>query len=247
MFDGSFGGTGGTIAPLRNVTLCWELLERVQNRPAHLPGLAVFYGPSGYGKTWSAAFGANKLRAHYLECGESWTKKHFLVQLLRELGVGIKRGTVPELVDAAKERLAILQRPLIIDEFDHVVARGYQETIRELHQHSNAPILVIGEELLPQKLVHTERWHNRVLDWVAAQPTDTDDAGALARLYAPGVDIAPDLLDAFVTKCSGRARRIVTNIERAREIAALDGVGTVDLAAWGERDIQTGQPPAPRV
>jgi hypothetical protein len=50
----------GAIAPLRNVGLFGELVDKVQRRAQHLPGLACFYGHSGYGKTRSAVLAANR-------------------------------------------------------------------------------------------------------------------------------------------------------------------------------------------
>ena len=43
------------IAPLTNVALCLGTLRRAIDRPRHLPGITVFYGPSGYGKSTAAA------------------------------------------------------------------------------------------------------------------------------------------------------------------------------------------------
>lgn len=235
----------GTIAPLQNVALFTDLVQRVVNRPRHLPGLAIFHGFSGYGKTFSATYAANRHRAYYLEVGESWTKRKFCVALLTELGLS-PAGTIADMVDQIIEQLVITDRPLIIDEADFIVSRGYHETIREVHDKSGAPIVLIGEEMLPVKLQRFERFHNRVIDWVAAQPADLDDAQALAALYSPDVAIGRDLLELIVTRSDGRVRRICTNIERVRSEARLRGADSIDRAAWGDRPLFTGKPPARR-
>lgn len=236
----------GTIAPLRNVALFAELLDRVVNRRRHLPGMGTFHGFSGYGKTFSATYGAHLHRALYVEVGESWTKATFCKALLVELGVP-PRGTVADMVAAIIAHLVDLERPLIVDEFDHVVNRGYVETVREIHDRSGAPIVLIGEELLPNKLLRWERTHNRILDWVPAQPADAADVGALAGLYVPEVEVRSDLCEALARKSEGRVRRIVVNLERVREVAALEGLESVGLKEWGDRPLWTGQPPARRV
>lgn len=241
-----FPGVNATIAPLNNVALFNELVERVVNRPRHLPGMASFHGFSGYGKTFSATYAANKYRAYYVEVGESWTKAKFCRALLTELGADT-RGTIADMVDRIIEHLVINERPVIIDEFDHVVARRYHETIREIHDKTGAPIILIGEELLPNKLATTsERFHNRMLDWVPAQPADADDARALARLYCPGLEIADDLLELITRRSEGRVRRICVNLERVRETAGLEGLERIDLATWGDRPLFSGKPPARR-
>lgn len=234
-----------TTAPLRNVALFAGLVDQVVNRPRHLPGFGVFHGFSGYGKTRAAVYAANKHRAYYVEVGESWTRRTFCQALLTELGLRAK-GSVPDMVQQIISHLLVTDRPLIIDEFDHVVRRRYYELVREIHDKAEAPVVVIGEELLPQMMAQHERLHNRVLDWVAAQPADGDDAGQLARLFAPEVAIAPDLAETIARASDGRVRRICVNIERVRQEALTQGWSTVDQATWGERPLFQGRPPARR-
>ena len=54
------------IAPLTNVALCLGTLKRAINRPRHLPGITVFYGPSGFGKSTAAACAVIQCRACYV-------------------------------------------------------------------------------------------------------------------------------------------------------------------------------------
>lgn len=236
---------GSTIAPLRNVMLFTELVQRVVDRPRHLPGMATFHGFSGYGKTFAATYAANRFRAYYVEVGESWTKAKFCKSLMVELGLQ-PSGTIADMVDAIIGQLVVTDRPIIIDEFDHVVRRRYHETVREIHDKSGAPMVLIGEELLPQLLSTSERFHNRMLDWVPAVPADVDDGVELARLYVPDIEIARDLVETIVRKAEGRVRRIAVNFERVRQVALSEGWSSVDRAAWGDRPLFSGQPPARR-
>ena len=59
-----------SIAPLRNVAALISLVERVQDRSMGLPGMAVFYGPSGWGKTTATSCSAksNKLFLYLYIC-----------------------------------------------------------------------------------------------------------------------------------------------------------------------------------
>ncbi|MDK2955381.1 MAG: hypothetical protein PWQ57_877 [Desulfovibrionales bacterium] len=233
---------GTTIAPLQNVTIFSELVERVVSRPAHLPGMATFHGPSGYGKTFAATYAANKHSAAYIELGSSWTKKKFCQALSVELGAHAAR-TIADMMDEIVKVLALDQRPLIIDEFDHALTRGLLEMVRELHDKSGAPIILIGEELLPDKLAAHERFHNRILSWAAAQPAMLDDVRHLARVYAPGLTIRDDLLERITSASDGRARRACVNIEQVREAALLQGLDSIGLAEWGDAPLYNGRPP----
>lgn len=242
--NGSNGS--GTIAPLQNVTLFTSLVRRVVNRPPHLPGMATFHGYSGYGKTFAATFGANKFGARYIEMGESWTKKKLCASILTELGVQTQARTISDQMDQIIEALAIDGVPLIIDEADYLASKGLINLVREIHDKSGAPILLIGEEGLPAALSRWERVHNRMLDWVPAQPSTLADAKHLARLYCPDVYVDDDLLSKITDAASGRARRICVSLDRLRELADSENLDRVGLAEWGERSFFRGQPPARR-
>lgn len=235
-----------TTAPLQNVALCNGALERAKNRPAHLPGLVAFYGPSGWGKSTAAAYCANRHRAYYVECKSSWTKKAFVTAILTEMGIA-PASTIYGMEDQISEQLVLSQRPLIIDEVDHIVNKRSVEVIRDIYEGSNASILLIGEELLPSKLREWERFHNRMLDWVQAQPCDMDDARALARLYCREIDIADDLLGKILEVSRGAARRICVNIERVRQECFADGSDCMTLHGWGNRPLFSGEAPKRRV
>jgi len=235
-----------TVAPLANVSLAVTALERAMNRPAHLPGMVVLYGPSGWGKSTAAAYTANRHRAYYIECKSVWTRKATLLAILHEMGVPAPK-TISDMADAICAHLATTQRPLIIDEMDHLVDKKAVEIIRDIYEGSGAPILLIGEERLPKKLERWERFHGRILDFIPAQPADQDDAKHLAKLYCSGLTIGDDLVEAIHQASKGSVRRICVNIERVQEEARARGLNTISLADWGKRDFFTGSAPARRV
>jgi hypothetical protein len=227
----------GAIAPLRNVSLFMEGLATAVHRPLHLPGLVVFHGPSGYGKTWSAIRGAHAYRAHYLELRSVWTARGLAIAICRELGVQPKASAkIYDMVELICEELRASRKPLILDEADHLLKQQSIELVRDILEESRCPVVLIGEERLPEKLRAWERMHNRVVAWVSAVPCDADDARALARLHHPDCRFAPELLDAIVAASQNGARRICTNLHLVATEAANEGRDAVlDLAWWGAR------------
>lgn len=55
------------VAPLRNISALSALITKTQQRASHLPGMATFSGPSGFGKSFAAAYAAGQHRAYYVE------------------------------------------------------------------------------------------------------------------------------------------------------------------------------------
>lgn len=235
----------GVGAPLKNVGLFLTALERAQSRPQHLPGITVFFGPPGFGKSFAAARAATVHDALYVEAKSTWSRKALLSAIVKEMGF-VGGRTLAELCDQVSEQLALSGRPLIIDEMDHVVDRGAVEVVRDIYEGSGAAIVLIGEERLPGKLAKWERLHSRIMFWLAAQEADLEDAQALAAHYCPEIPIADDLLQQLVDMAFGSVRRICVNLELIRQEAFRHDWERVDRKTWGDRQLYTGQAPAAR-
>lgn len=236
--------TPAGIAPLANIAVAERAIARALGRGMHQPGLVVMYGPSGYGKSMSAAWVKSRNRAYYVQANDYWTKKSMLQDLCKALGLAIKSSeTTYNMAQAVQSQLEQSGRPLIIDEFDYAVDKNLVMAVLSLYEGSKAAILIIGEEGLPFKLKAWEKFHGRILDWFPAEPCRLPDARELARMHCPNVIVADDLLETLVEKTKGSTRRVSTNLETIHETALGLGWEKIDLATWGNRSIQTGEPP----
>jgi DNA transposition AAA+ family ATPase len=234
-----------TIAALGNVHALTELVERLRACPATLPRLGVFHGNSGFGKTTAAIYAANVFGAAHVQCKSYWTKKTLTEAILAELGATPGK-TISTQVDQICERLAVGDLPLIVDEADFLVSGRKIEIVRDIYEGSGAPVVLIGEELLPQRLTAWERVHGRVLSWVAAMPAAASDVDHLCPIYARGIEIGPDMRRKLLKVSHGSIRRICVNLNRIAEFARTRGLAAVDLDIWGDEGFYTGEAPRPR-
>ncbi|RJE87110.1 AAA family ATPase [Paracoccus onubensis] len=233
------------VAPLRNVGALVELIARVQNRGFGLPGMATFYGPSGYGKTTAAVYAANRYNAYSVQVKSAWTAKKLCSAILQDLGLAPAR-TIADMIDQVSDEIAKSGRPLIIDEADHLVSRNMIEIVRDIYESSGATIILIGEELLPQKLQKWERVHGRMLDWVGAQPGDLNDVRHLAKLYCGGITLDEEVQALLLKESNASIRRISINLDRIREIALTKGLSRITRKDVPKDGFFTGHAPAPR-
>jgi DNA transposition AAA+ family ATPase len=231
------------IAQIHNLSLVRTAAERLNGRTAGLPGMATMYGPAGYGKTTAALAIANENRAYFVQMRSAWGRKALLEKVLLEMGAK-PAGTIPQMLDQVCEQLASSGRMLMIDEFDYCIRNDSMiELVRDIYEGSQATLLLLGEEMLPQKLKKWERFHSRILSWIPAQPVSLQDAAALAPIYCPGVHVATDLLEHLVKLSGGSVRRVSVNLAAVYEAAAVEGWDAVTRAQWGERQIYTGEAP----
>ena len=234
--------TTGTIAVLPNVVALQALVMRVSERHLDLPGMATFYGHSGHGKSMAAQYVANNFDAVYVECKSLWTKKEMLLSMLKELGLQGK-GTLNAMATLIAERLILEDRVLIVDEADFLVKKQMIEVVRDIHQASKAPVILIGEELFPQKLQAWERIHNRMLDWVRAEEAGLHELTLLAAIYAPKVTLSEGLKKRILDESGKNTRRICVNLSRIAEQAAVNGATEMSESDWGARAFFTGEAP----
>lgn len=224
-------------APTRNVALFAELVSRIQSRGDGLPGMGCFYGPTGYGKSKAVCCAAVTHRAYFVQFKSIWTRKFFLEKVLQQMCIAPAR-TMPAMVEQIGEQLAASihaqpgGRPLIVDEADMLVRKGMVELLRDIYESSDGSVILVGEEGLPAMLEAVERVHGRMLDWVAAQPTDMDDAREFAALRCPGVEVSDALLEHIIEISNGSARYVCTNLNRVSEFAVMGGLNAVDVASY---------------
>lgn len=235
-----------SIAPLRNVAALMTHTERLIGRTPGLPGLGVFYGKSGTGKSTATVFVANEFQAHIVQMKQAWTKAYFVEAMAEQMGVTPRKKSTPYYIDAISAHLAITDRPLMIDDAQYMFRGNMIELVRDIYESSLAPIILIGEANLPHGLTKWENIHNRVLDWQETVDCNLADASKLAEIYCPGVDIAPDLMQAIMDASSGAIRRVITNLDKVKELARRSSAKTADLALWGDQPFFTGAPPVTR-
>ncbi|QLG92393.1 ATP-binding protein [Pseudomonas yamanorum] len=233
------------IVPLTNVGLLASAVERAMARPSNLPGLIVMYGASGLGKTVGATFAANIYRAYYVECRDTWTKKAFLAAILREMTI-VPSRTMSEMVDQIAAQLSRSGRPLIVDDAQYLLEKAAANVLTDIYNASQGTIVLIGEERVPFSLAKLERLHNRVLEWVPAQPATQEDLRALSIASYPHLQLHDDLLEDLRKAVRGCLRRVVVNLHRVQSEAQAFGWGSVDIDLWGNRGWFTGEAPLRR-
>lgn len=242
------------VAPLRNVMLLGALIRKVQHRQHGMPGMACFYGFSGYGKSQAALYNTQATKACWIEVKSVWTRKTLTENICKGLGIPAGR-TVADSVEKIGEELGKSLRPLLLDEAHILCTDSMMRLLHDIYESSHATgydgepgtaIILIGEEPLPQSLARWERVHNRMLDWEPAQPADLREVGVLAALQCPGLSIDESVLQHVLEVSQAVARRIVSNLSQVADYARTEGKSSIiakDIKAvrW-----VTGQAPSPR-
>lgn len=230
----------GGQAQLVNLSLALRTYSACQNAGEGEPRLGLLYGNSGYGKTAAAAFTSARTGAAYIQAQSMWTQRSLVEAIAEELGITRLERSAPRILKQIIDLLNYEPRGLLIDETDYLVKKQFVEIIRDIHDATRIPIVMIGEEALPAKLKEWERFDNRILIATPAQPSGIEDGRKLRDHYCKRVRIHDDLADLITQRCKGVTRRIVVNLSTVQDTAAEAGETAIDLKWWGKRPLQTG-------
>ncbi|NTT86900.1 AAA family ATPase [Tabrizicola fusiformis] len=233
------------VAPLDNVSRLSALIMRCQDRHDGLPGMGCLYGRSGLGKTTAAIHAVNAYNACHIEALPVGGTKSLMNMLVIEMGLK-PQPTTEKLFMQAVSHLLKSPRTVLIDEADQVLNDRSIELIRRLHDMTQVPVILLGEEMLPQKLQRWERVSSRILGFVGMAEATARDVDHLARIYAKGLDLSAELKAQILRASRGSIRNVATNLAGVAEYAMVRGLSRLDGDALGGQPLHTGEAPAPR-
>jgi len=160
------------------------------------PGMGLIYGPSGSGKTTATTWYINQCNGVYVRACAVWSPSAMLTAICRELNLP-KARSLSDMLDAIVAKLEETGRPLFIDEANHIIDKKILiETLRDLHDLSSAPVILIGMKDIHRNIQQRKQVSRRLAQWVRFEPCDVADTRKLADGLCE-VMVKDDLLKAM--------------------------------------------------
>ena len=227
---------------VKNVLRTFDMYSNLLGRSEITPGLGLAHGPSGFRendyihqhcKPANLQHGSLPI---YIRCYASDTASSFLARLMKELGsepMFPLRKSVDYIINAMNEQ----QIALFIDEADHIVGQPKtMETIRDLYDATEQPVILIGMEEIARRISHRKQLFNRISEWVEFMPADIEDVHMFANRAAWKMEspVGDDLLDHIRVRSSGEVRRILIALEKLERFAQSNEIDFVDQKTWGD-------------
>jgi len=209
-----------------NVSRFRKAVSLLEDMEKGQPGFMVAYGRAGRGKTFAAQ---NYFAEHggiYIQVWQGWTQTAFLQQLCFEVN-----GTRPRSSNACKirivEELSKEKRTIFVDEADRLHIHRLED-LRDIHEATGAPVVLIGEEELLGMVSSQRRLWSRVTQEVKFGPVSGTDIISFA-LEAADLVVEPDA-SALIKQRSGGDFRVVRNlIQDLEEMAKARETNTITV------------------
>ena len=183
-------------------------------------GFVLAYGQAGRGKSVAADQYHFQRGGAYVRVWEGWSQSAFLQRVLFE--VRWKNGDLPRsTANRSKQQIVELlerdRKPLFVDEADRL-AISRIEDLRDIHEMTGVPIILIGEEGIFGLLSERRRIWSRVAHEVEFGPISPAEV-ALYAMQAAGLNIPPDQCARIADRAEGDFR-LVRNMTLLLEKAA---------------------------
>ena len=208
-----------------NVKRFITMMNNLQNRAEGVPGMGLVYGEPGLGKTQTINWWAFKNNAILVRCTQLMSARWLLSEILEEMGeiYGYKISDCFKLV---VRNLLVNPQIIIIDEVDYLTVDSRAvETLRDIHDKTNVPIVLVGMINAKSRLKKFNHLYDRLSEIVKFEKFSKADIKTIVQ----------ELSEVEITDCA--IRYIYTNLNRFRQIAKTINKAEIIVKANGLNSI----------
>ena len=203
------------------------LVENLQNKPKNIPKMGLVYGEPGLGKSQTALWLVCKYDGVYLRASNLMTGRWLLEELVKELDE-IPRYLTSDNFNLVVKKLKQKPQIIFIDEIDYLM-NNYKtiETLRDIHDETNCPIIFIRMGLAHRKLERYKHLFDRFSEIVKFETFGVNDLKQIFDQLAE-VKLTPDAIE-YIHKKYNRFRQLVQLINQLEIIANENNLEEITL------------------
>ena len=201
----------------QNVKNFIGLVENLINKPKNIPKMGLVYGEPGLGKSQTALWLACKYDGIYLRVTNLMTGRWLLEEMVKELDE-IPRFLTSDNFNIVVKKLKKNPQVIFIDEIDYLM-NNYKtiETLRDIHDETDCPIIFIGMGLAHRKLERYKHLYDRFSEILKFEIFGVNDIGQIINQLSE-VTFTPDAIE-YIHSMFNRFRQIVQLISQMETFA----------------------------
>ncbi len=209
-----------------NVKNFVELMNNLIDKSNEVPKMGLVYGDPGLGKTRVAVWWANRNDAVYVRAQNNMTSHGILEKVVEELGEAPSKKST-DLMKQCIAHLRLNPQVIIIDEVDYLIGRFKTiETLRDLHDLTGAPVVLIGMQEAKTKLGKFRHLYDRISEIVEFKTFSKDDMEVIVEELSE-IKITDEAKEIFFEK-SNRFRQAIKGIATLENLAKTNGLNKID-------------------
>ena len=216
-----------TFIKTQNVKNFIGLVENLINKSKNIPKMGLVYGEPGLGKSQTALWLACKYDGIYLRASNLMTGRWLLEEMVKELDE-IPRFLTSDNFNIVVKKLKQNPQVIFIDEIDYLM-NNYKtiETLRDIHDETNCPIIFIGMGLAHRKLERYKHLYDRFSEILKFETFGIND---LSQIFGQLSEITftPEAIEYIHSKYN-RFRQIVQLINQMETFAKDNNLAEINM------------------
>jgi len=201
----------------QNVKNFIGLVENLINKPNNIPKMGLVYGEPGLGKSQTALWLSAKYDGIYLRCTNLMTGRWLLEELVKELDE-IPRYLTSDNFNLCVQKLSKTPQIIVMDEIDYLMNDTKTiETLRDIHDKTNCPIIFVGMGLAHKKLERYKHLYDRFSEIIKFETFNISDVKQIMEELSE-IKFTADAIE-ILHKKHNRFRQIVQAINQFEAIA----------------------------
>ena len=209
----------------KNVKNFVALMEHLKKVPPNLPKMALVYGEHGLGKTQTIMWWVNKNDAVYVRACQGMTSRWLLSEIATELGEKAFWNT-QETFNLVENSLKLTPKIIIVDEVDYLINHNTIETLRDLHDRTDCPIVLVGMGVVDKKLARYKHLTDRFYGTMKFEHFNKTDIKQIIEQLSE-VEFTDDATEHLASK-TNQFRQIVKLLDKIEKLSKTNGIKLLD-------------------
>lgn len=214
-----------TFIKTKNVKRFVALMDELQKLPPNIPKLALVYGDHGLGKSQTIQWWADKNDSVYVRATQGMTSRWLLSEIAEELGEDPYWHT-QETFELIEKYLRQHPKVIIVDEIDYLIEKHTVETLRDLHDRTTCPIVLVGMESADKKLARYPHLVDRLYKTLKFEQFNQDDITDILQQITD-LEFTPDAINYLATR-TNQFRQLVKLINKIEKLSETNKIKEID-------------------
>lgn len=214
----------------KNVKKFVALMEEVKQLPANIPKIVLVFGEYGLGKSETIKWWTFKNDCIYVRANQGMSSRWLLSEIVEELGEE-PFWHIQDTFNLVEQKLKQNPKPLIIDEVDYLVTNNVIEILRDLHDRTMCPMILVGMINIDKKLSRYPHLKDRIYKAFKFEPYNKQDIKQILSELSE-IQITNDGLEYLATR-HNQFRQIVKLINKIEKFAIIN-----DLTEFNETNLR---------
>lgn len=216
------------LAITKNVRRFLQGIEQVNTPIRGRIGNMLAFGREGTGKSEVAQWFANQRDIPYVRAKKGGSQRGLLSTIVGELGEAPVFRT-ESLFEQLIEILFDTPTPIIIDEVDYLMKGDVVETLRDINDVTNTPIIMVGMGQIDKKLKRLPHLYDRFTSIVKFELFDEQEVANLAKEICE-VKLSECAVRFITADGQGKLRLTTSWFARAEKLARHNGLDEVQAS-----------------